>query len=261
MKILALDFDGVIVESNLEILFTSLNTYLRFNPSSRILHGEKLTFNNCQKIFRKEKRLVDKFNKYRSFIRNAYDSYPLWHAIENKIELKDQNDLDKIKNKTSKRVLSKFFRAFYKNRHYYLKKNFKSWLKLTLPYKKMINSIKRMDNAKILILSTRDDISIVYTLKEFDIDIKKEDIIGNDFGINKKENMARVIKEYKTKPEDIVFVDDLLVQLLPIKKLGVNCFLATWRRRSIADIRKAKKEGIKTLTQDNFYKKISEALA
>lgn len=261
MKILALDFDGVIVKSNLEILFTSLNTYLRFNPSSKILHGEKLTFNNCQRVFRKEKRLVDKFNKYRSFMRNAYDLYPLWHAIENKIGLKDQDDLDKIKDKMPEKILSRFFRAFYKNRHYYQKKDLKSWLKLNLPYKKIIDDIKKVDNAKILILSTRDGISIVDTLKEFDIDIKKEDIIGNDFGVNKKENMVRIIKEYKTKPEDIVFVDDLLVQLLPIKKLGVNCFLATWRRRSIADIRKARKEDIKTLTQDNFYKKISEALA
>ena len=261
MKILALDFDGVIVKSNLEILFTSLNTYLRFNPSSKILHGEKLTFNNCQEVFRKEKRLVDKFNKYRSFMRNAYDLYPLWHAIENKIGLKNQNDLDKIKNKISKKVLSKFFMAFYNNRHHYQKKDFKSWLKLTLPYKKMINNIKKLGNAKILILSTRDDISIAYTLKEFDIDIKKEDIIGNDFGINKKENIIRISKKYKTRFKDILFVDDLLVQLLPIKELGVNCFLATWRRRSIADIRKAKKENIKTLTQDNFYKKISEALA
>ena len=261
MKILALDFDGVVVESNLEILFISLNTYLRFNPSSKILYGKKLTLNNCQKIFKKEKRLVDKFNKYRSFMRNAYDSYPLWHAIENKIELKNQDDLDKIKNRISKKILSRFFMALYNNRHYYQKKDFQSWLGLILPYKKIINNIKKLSNAKILILSTRDNISIIYTLKEFGINIKKEDIIGNDFGVNKKENMARIIKEYRTKPEDIVFIDDLLVQLLPIKKLGVNCFLATWRRRSIADIKKAKKEGIKTLTQGNFYKKISEALA
>ena len=50
MKVLALDFDGVIADSQYECLFVGFNSYLKLNKNTRLFDHKKFTFNNFGNI-------------------------------------------------------------------------------------------------------------------------------------------------------------------------------------------------------------------
>ena len=61
MKVLALDFDGVIADSQYECLFVGFNAYLRLNKNTKLFGGKKFTFNNFNNIKKKYKNTIKKY--------------------------------------------------------------------------------------------------------------------------------------------------------------------------------------------------------
>ena len=86
MKILALDVDGVIVDSQLECLFVGFNAYLDFNQNSKLFDGRKFTFDNFNFLIQKHRIEVEKYKILRPYVIDAFCYYVILHIIEKAFE-------------------------------------------------------------------------------------------------------------------------------------------------------------------------------
>lgn len=261
MKILALDFDGVIVDSWRENVVSSFNTYLKFFPHTEIFGGKKIELKEALKILEKYKSTTDKFYNFSIFIKSAMEQVAFFMAIDENVEIKNRNDFDDFLDSVPQSKKDNFQKEMYEERKE-LKKDFKEWSKLIMvPFQNVINTIKKLrQDVKIYIISNKDKETIMTLLKGIGLEISPDRILDKDTSLDKLEKLNMLIKKYNITPQDILFIDDILSHLLKVKPSGVKCYLATWGYNNEKQQKEAEKAGITLLTQDNFYEKISEAL-
>ncbi len=79
MKILAVDFDGVISDSALKSLFVSHNAYCKyFGPRvKRSFGGELFTFDNWEEMEKQYKKEMDYYHRLRSYIELSGDFFAI----------------------------------------------------------------------------------------------------------------------------------------------------------------------------------------
>jgi len=255
MKILALDYDGVIVDSKNEGLFTGYKVYLRFNPKTKIFGGKKLTFNNWRKVFEKYKSLHGIYIQYRNYVRNEMDYYYSLYAIENNLKVKSAKDFDIISKKIGVDK-QKYKEMFYRNRLIYIKNHFEQWIKLMPLYPKIMKILKKLDLKNTFISTANRKSTILKTFSHFKFDFKSKNIIDNTVGADKQDHMRQIKNIKRVKYQDIFLVDDILTNLLRVKHLGIRCYLATWGYNDEEQRKEAKRKGIELVNLDNFYEKI-----
>ncbi|HLG23799.1 MAG TPA: HAD family hydrolase [Candidatus Nanoarchaeia archaeon] len=254
MKTLVLDFDGVIVDSMNEGLFTSFNTYIEINPNTKLFGNKKFSFNDFKKKIKDHKTEYDKFRAYRAYLKNAIDYYYQLNLIESNTKIKNYGG---FKIQAAKIGVNKkeFIERFYKNRKGYIANDFENWVKLT----PIFNHMKRLfENKKIqLYISTSNRSETVQrTLGHYGIKFNPESIMDNTFSLDKNDHFRNLMKKNNVNSKDIFFVDDQVDHLINAKKLGINIGLASWGYNNKEQKKEAKKIGAVMLSENNFYSKI-----
>ena len=117
MKILALDFDGVIVDSVLDSLFVGHNTYLRLygREVKKNFGGELFTFENWEKIKRNYQKEIKYYRTLRPYIRGATDYGLIQKLMEEKKVIESQEEFDNYRNSTDF-DFEDYEKEFYKER-------------------------------------------------------------------------------------------------------------------------------------------------
>ena len=92
MKVLTLDFDGVIADSQYECLVVGFNTYLNYNKNTKLFDSQKITFNNFNKFKKRYRKIVEKYKKLRPYVIDAFCFYVILYIIDKNIKIKNQND-------------------------------------------------------------------------------------------------------------------------------------------------------------------------
>lgn len=253
MKVLTLDFDGVIADSQYECLVVGFNTYLRFNKNTKLFNGRKLTFDNFDLVREKYKETVDKYKKLRAYVIDAFCYYAILHIIENNIEIKSQNQYNLAREKLMA-IYKGYVKYFYNVRSMLQKESFEKWLKLEMPFKTVIDAIKKMENKCIITIATNNRRkSIQPFLNKYKITPKI--ICDSKVSSDKKIQLAYIKNKLNTDFSQIHFVDDQVRHFPELLKLGVKCYLATWGYNNKEQRKEAKKQGAIFLRQDNFYEK------
>jgi len=257
LKILALDFDGVVGETSFEVFLNSYNTYIKFFDT-KLFNNTPFNYSNLN-YFKKKKKELKIFNKLREYARTADENVLSFYIIDKKIKIKTLRQFKKIRNKF-KNKLKKIYTEFYKQRKI-IQKDMKKWSALGNSYKKIVSAANKLKKQYKLVILTNKNTGAVYPqAMHFKLNITKKDIFDTSISNNKREKLKIISKKFKTPFKDIIFVDDILENLTDTKSLGITPMLASWFQNDKKQMQEAKKLGITLLTQNNFYKTIKAQL-
>ena len=266
MKILALDFDGVIVDSVLDSLFVGHNTYLRLygREVKKNFGGELFTFENWEKIKRNYQKEIKYYRTLRPYIRGATDYGLIQKLMEEKKVIESQEEFDSYRN-SADFDFEDYEKEFYKERERLQNIDYRAWFNLELPYPKIIQGMKKLleEEIKIVIATSnkRKAISKSFTPEYFGFTIDPKDILDKRFGEDKSEQMRHIVKFYKVNFEDIYFVDDQVRHLIQTRPLGINVILAGWSYATEVQKEEARKQDILIIErEEEFYIIIKNAL-
>ena len=266
MKILALDFDGVIVDSVLDSLFVGHNAYLRlYGPGKKKYFGGKLfTFDNWEEAKKQHQEEIKYYRTLRPYIRGATDYGLIQKLIEENKFVKNQEEFDNYR-KAAKFDFEAYEKEFYKERERLQNIDYRAWFNLEPPYPKVIEGIKKLleEETKIVIATSnrRKAIARTFTPEYFGFTIEPEGILDKRYGEYKSEQMKQIVKLYNVKFEEICFVDDQLSHLIQTRTLGVKVLLAGWSYATDIQKEEAQKQDILVIErEEDFYIIIKNAL-
>lgn len=266
MKILALDFDGVIVDSVLDSLFVGHNTYLRLygREVKKNFGGEPFIFENWEKIKRNYQKEIKYYRTLRPYIRGATDYGLIQKLMEEKKVIESQEEFDNYRNSVDF-DFEDYEKEFYKERERLQNIDYRAWFNLEPPYPKIIQGMKKLleEEIKIVIATSnrRKAITKSFTPEYFGFTIEPKDILDKRFGEDKSEQMIHIVKFYKVNFEDIYFVDDQVSHLIQTRPLGIKVILAGWSYATEAQKEEARKQDILVIEREkDFYIIIKNAL-
>jgi len=266
LKILALDFDGVIVDSVLDSLFVGHNTYLRLygREVKKNFGGELFTFENWEKIKRNYQKEIKYYRTLRPYIRGATDYGLIQKLMEEKKVIESQEEFDNYRNSIDF-DFEDYEKEFYKERERLQNIDYRAWFNLEPPYPKIIQGMKKLleEEIKIVIATSnrRKAIMKSFTPEYFGFTIDPKDILDKRFGEDKSEQMRHIVKFYKVNFEDIYFVDDQVSHLIQTRPLGIKVILAGWSYATEAQKEEARKQDILVIErEEDFYIIIKDAL-
>lgn len=266
MKILALDFDGVIVDSVLDSLFIGHNAYLRvYGQGKKKYFGGKLfTFENWEETKNQHQEEIKYYRTLRPYIRGATDYGLIQKIIEENKSIKDQEEFDNYR-KTVRFDFEAYEREFYKERERLQNISYRAWFNLEPPYPKVIEGINKLleEGIKIVIATAnrRKAIARSFTPEYFGFNIEPEDILDKRYGENKSKQMKQIAKLYNVKFEEIYFVDDQINHLIQTSALGVKVLLAGWSYATKIQKEEARKQKILVIEkEEDFYPIVKDIL-
>ena len=267
MKILAVDFDGVISDSALKSLFVSHNAYCKYFglKVQKSFGGELFTFENWEKMKKEYKKEMDYYRCLRSYLELSGDFFTIIKIIEEQIQIKDQQEFITYRNQLQFDYQF-FLELFFKEKEEWQKKSFRKWFFLSPVFQEVVKGIQRFikEGQKVVIATSNLGEAIHRAFQPeylgFEIDI--EDIFDKNFGQHKAEHMQAIAKKYGVKLNKIYFIDDQLSYLKGTNALGVNVFLAGWGYCTERQKEEAIKEKITVIEEEkDFYPVLKKALS
>jgi len=218
IRLLALDFDGVIVDSVLECAVVAYNGYQAFQ-------GLVTRINSPQEI------PADKLSKFRSmrpYIRSGEDYLYLFQALDEDITISGQAAFDKFHDTHLDRKES-YYQLFYAEREALMISDNENWIALNPPYDGMIDYLQSIKPNLILhIVSTKASKYISEILDYNGIRLSVEQIHQAGRGFSKADIINLLLQENQLYPGETAFVDDHPDTVLKVSETGVVCYLANW---------------------------------
>lgn len=256
MKVIVLDVDGVIVDSQMECLFIGFNSYLKLHKNTKLFSREKMTFDNFNRFIKKHNETVNKYKKLRPYVIDAFCYYVTLYIIDNNIKINNQNQYNNTRKKLMEKY-NKYVKYFYNERYLLQKKNFRKWLSLDIPFKKIINGIKNLGKRYVIAIATTKTLkSVERSFKEYKL--RPKVIATADLTVDKKKQLEHIKNKLKVNFDDIHFVDDQVKHFPKLLKLGIHCYLATWGYNTKKQQKEAMILGVVLLNQNNFYRVLSK---
>ena len=267
MKILAVDFDGVISDSALKSLFVSHNAYCKYFGSKvkKNFSGELFTFENWEEMQKQYKKEMDYYYRLRSYLELSGDFFVIIKTVEEQIQINNQQEFIAYRNRLQ--FDYQFFRElFFQEKEKWQKKSFQKWFSLSPVFKEVIKGIRQFskEGKKIVIATSNLGKAIHRAFQPeylgFEMDIG--DIFDKNFGKHKAEHMQAIAKKYGAKLNEIYFIDDQLSYLKGTDALGVRVFLAGWGYCTESQKEEARKERIPIIEEEkDFYPVLKQALS
>jgi phosphoglycolate phosphatase-like HAD superfamily hydrolase len=205
-------------------------------------------------------RLQTKFREGRFLAKNGEDFFIILKLIKDnpdvdfyKVTLDNLNELREI----LKDRLEGFAQSFYQERKKLQTENPDAWLSLQTSYPGVPEqlSLLKADFLDLVICTTKDSDSINLLLKK---EGQSYPVLGRDFSTHKPDQMKKLRESYSITSDRILFIDDLLENLLPVKEEGVHVFMAKWGYNNRKEQKKAEKLGIPLLDINNIHSQLSD---
>lgn len=217
-RLLALDFDGVIVDSVLECAVVAYNGYHAFQGSgSRIKLPQEIPADT-----------LSKFRSMRPYIRSGEDYLYLFQALDEGITIADQVEFDKFHDTQLDRK-EMYYRLFYAERAALMVSDHESWIALNPLYNGMVNFLQSLKPELLLqIVSTKASRYISEILDNNGIKLDSEQIHQAGRGSSKTDIISLLLQKNNLSPGEVAFVDDHPDTVYKVSKTGVMCFLAGW---------------------------------
>ncbi|GAH56426.1 unnamed protein product, partial [marine sediment metagenome] len=157
MKILAVDFDGVISDSALKSLFVSHNAYCKYFDSEvkKNFGGELFTFENWEEIKKQYKKVMNYYHRLRSYIELSGDFFAIIKIMEEQVRINNQQEF--IAYRSQLQFDSHFFRElFFQEKEKWQKKSFRKWFFLSPVFKEVVKGIQRFtkEGQKVVIATS-----------------------------------------------------------------------------------------------------------
>jgi phosphoglycolate phosphatase-like HAD superfamily hydrolase len=233
LRLLALDFDGVISNSAPEAFVVALRTYVAMkaktalrDPSARV-SGEAAPPSD----------VVRDHELYRPFLdlmplgNRAEDYAVIFEAVEAGRELSDQAAYDAFRGEIDLQWLRDYHKRFYQVRAGLSSSDPEGWLRLMSPYEPFLDVLRRRANDVVLGVATaKDRGSVRKLLRAYGIDdlFPEDCVLDKETGVSKSAHLQHLHGKFGWPFPDMTFVDDKVNHLDDVGRLGVRCALATW---------------------------------
>lgn len=236
LRILALDFDGVISDSAPECFRVALETYVQMVPATALRRSfEEIDGGNGGG--RGERAHIVRQALYQSFVslmplgNRAEDFGVALAALDTGNSLPDQDAYDTFRDERGTDFLTDYHRKFYGNREALRARDEPRWQQLMGPYEPFVELLRRRGQERELALATaKDRASVDRLLGRYGLaDLFDEDcILDKEVGVTKRLHLEALSRRRSSQYREITFVDDKVNHLDSVASLGVRCVLATW---------------------------------
>ncbi len=257
VKLLALDFDGVISDSAPEAFLVAMRTYMELRPDTSL----GLRFDDPGGIGGVEgRRRLAGDPLYRDFValmplgNRAEDYAVVLAALENCIELPDQAAYDDLFAREAPEFLRGFHERFYRERTAFSRASAAAWGAWMSPYAPFVEVLRRRaGEAEYAIATAKDAASVALLLDQYRIaDLFETDrIFDKESGRSKRAHLEKLRERADIGFDEISFVDDKLNHLIGVADLGVDCVLAAWGYNGIREVREARRLGYRVCGLDD----------
>jgi len=233
MKLLALDFDGVISDSAPEAFAVALRTFAALRPDSALATTvEPPGAARAPALDRvRASRAYAPFLEMMPLGNRAEDYGVVLAAIESDTHLTDQAAYDAFRVAQHPDWLRAFHQRFYEERGAMRAAGAEAWHALMGPYPKLPDVLRRHADDVILTIATaKDRGSVKSLLQAYGLDDLFEDsrVLDKETGVSKTAHLRALHRHFDVSFEDMVFVDDKVNHLDAVASLGVRCGLACW---------------------------------
>jgi phosphoglycolate phosphatase-like HAD superfamily hydrolase len=243
VKLLALDFDGVVSDSAREAFVVARRTYTDLRPASPLRHAP-------------EDRLWRAFLALMPLGNRAEDYAAALAAIDAGVddEITDQAAYDAWREAQDPAWLRAFHKRFYQVRDALSEADRDAWLAMLGPYPRLLEILRRRAGAcEYAIASAKDRRSVGILLAHYGIaDLFAPDaIVDKEAGVTKDLHLAHLARLRGLDYGEITFVDDKVNHLDSVAPLGVRCALAAWGYNGAREHRLARARGHLLCTLDD----------
>ena len=245
MKVLALDFDGVISDSALESFIVALRTF-------RVLEPESAWAERAEGLASCNSDVIRQHDLFRDFLdlmplgNRAEDFGVALRCLSTEASVPDQHAWDALRDSEDPEFLATFHRAFYREREALWGRDPAGWLALLAPFSSFVDVIRRHRHDCVLALATaKDRASVERLLDAYAISdlFTPERILDKEDGVSKRAHLSALRERTGVPFADITFVDDKLKHLESVAALGVRGVLAGWGYNGEREWRLAEQKG------------------
>ena len=221
IQLLAMDFDGVIVDSILECAVAGYNGYEAYcGRDARIKTPKEIILGK-----------LNKFRTMRPFIRSGEDYIFLFQALSDGVIISNQEEFDEFQGAYLDRKES-YYQLFYSTRKMIMTSDYDNWIALNPLYRGMSDFFKSM-HSMIHIVSTKAPEYIIRILKSNDIELDPKRVNESGRGSSKTDIISKMMHDNHLVPQNLIFIDDHLDTLHKVENTGVRCLLAGWGYNTI----------------------------
>lgn len=245
MKVLALDFDGVISDSALESFVVALRTFEAFDPDGTISESAKELRHATSETIRRHPLFVG-FVDLMPLGNRAEDMGLALQCLSEGKQVEDQAAWNSLREQTSVDFLRDFHQRFYREREILRNQDFDAWLALLAPFRSFVDLLHRRQGDCVLALATaKDRPSVELLLEAYSISslFVPSRIIDKEAGVSKRAHLGVLQERLGVSFEDITFVDDKVNHLEDVSQLGVRSALASWGYNGARERRRASARG------------------
>jgi phosphoglycolate phosphatase-like HAD superfamily hydrolase len=248
VRVLALDFDGVISDSAPEAFVVALRTFVELSPGSA-LDAEAAAFAASEApalAAVRRSALYAPFLELMPLGNRAEDYAVVLTALGEGRPVADQVAYDALRSVHDPDWLQSFHRRFYEVRDALSEADPQGWSRLMAPYAPLLPVLRRRaQDAELAIATAKDRRSVGALLALYGIDalFDGSPILDKETGVGKSAHMEHLRRHFGVDFPDITFVDDKVNHLDGVAPLGVRCGLAAWGYNGEREVQQARKRG------------------
>jgi phosphoglycolate phosphatase-like HAD superfamily hydrolase len=248
MRVLALDFDGVISDSAPEAFLVALRTFAELRPDSTVAAAAAAFPGPAAP----DPRALTGAPLYEPFLalmplsNRAEDYAVMLSALESGAPVPDQAAYDALRARHAPGWLDAYHRRFYAQRQALADRDPKGWLRLMPPFPELLPLLRRWSGAVELAIATaKDHRSVAALLRAYGIEdvFAPDRILDKQTGVAKTAHLAELRVRCALEFKQITFVDDKVSHLDGAAALGVRCGLAAWGYNGPREMRQAQERG------------------
>jgi len=253
MNILALDFDGVLCDSSREVFVVAVDAYATREPGSVLLERLRPLRDDAlagSDGFRSDALYVT-FSELLPLGNRAEDFGVSLRAVENRLEISDQDQYDAYFGSIDSDWLASFHREFYGARSRLREADTAAWLGLHLPYPGLAEVLRSHRGRTEPAVATAKDARSVHLLLEhlgYDGVFDPQLILDKETGVKKTHHLQALHERTGVDFDRITFVDDKVNHLVTVAALGVRPILAGWGFNTPREHARASKLGYPVAT-------------
>ena len=261
LRLLALDFDGVISDSAPESFAVALLTYTELIESSKFADRRAELAGDC--LPAPDRLMGDPL--YAPFLElmplgNRAEDYAIsLSALEADRSLADQSEYDAYRSELDEDWLRAFHRRFYENRSALSRRDASGWRRLMRPYPRFLEVLQRRSaDAMLAIATSKDAETVAALLRDYGIEslFAAPRVLDKEAGVHKDAHLRRLHEMAGVAYAEMVFVDDKVNHLDRVAHLGVGCALASWGYNGEREIELARRRGYRICTLEDAEEKL-----
>ena len=199
MKLLALDFDGVISDSAREAFAVAVRTHAALDPGSRLAGSER------------DESLYAGFVELMPLGNRAEDFFLALEILGAGAVVESQADYDAFRTRYSAQALRDFHQRFYQERAAWSERDPQGWLQQMAVYPEIPELLRRLASRVELAIATAKDRRSVRRLIQhygFGELFSEGSIHDKETGVHKRAHIQQLSRQCGIEASEITFIDD-----------------------------------------------------